>query len=75
MYFFVPMNLSDVVGQKAQVQAVKDVLSKKGVPDEMDTGPLGNILGMAGIKTPPKGARRKTQRRKRTRRNFARSPK
>jgi hypothetical protein len=52
--------------EKAKVQAVKDVLANKGLPDTMDSGPLGNILGMAGIKAPPKRTglgRRKTNRR------------
>jgi hypothetical protein len=58
---------------KAKVQAVKDVLAKRGVPEAMDTGPLGNILGMAGIKAPPKRSaagrsRHKTRRSARTRR-------
>lgn len=52
---------------KAKVQAVKDVMYQKGLPDTADAGPIGNILGMAGISAPPKktglGRRRKTRRR------------
>lgn len=64
-----PFGTARAVGSKAQVQAVKDVLGQKGLPDTMDSGPMGNILGMAGIKAPPKQtgvARRKTRRRRKT---------
>jgi hypothetical protein len=60
-----------VTDSKSKVQAVKDVLAKKGVPDESDTGPLSNILGMAGIKAPPKQSgvgRRKTRKGKKSKR-------
>lgn len=61
-----PAPVEQAVRSKAQVQAVKDVLGAKGVPDQMDTGPLGNILSMSGIAPPPKktglGRRRKTRR-------------
>lgn len=49
---------------RAKVLAVKDVLGNRGIPDEMDTGPLGNILGMAGIPKPRGARRRKTLRKK-----------
>ena len=71
--FYVPLPRPPVVetttGTKAQVQAVKDVLAKKGVPEEMGTGPLGNILKMAGIKTPPKGSTAGRRTRKHTKRS------
>lgn len=37
---------------KRIVPVVQEVLDKKGVPSTKATGPLGNILEMAGIKTP-----------------------
>lgn len=49
---------------RAKVLAVKDALGNRGIPDEMDTGPLGNILGMAGIPKPRGARRRKTLRKK-----------
>ena len=56
---------------KASVQAVKDVLAKRGVAETSDTGPLTTILGMAGIKSPPKqsgvGRRKKTNRKHKSR--------
>jgi hypothetical protein len=65
--FWIPKPpISDVIETKSQVQAVKDVLASKGLPDTQDTGPLGNILKMADIKAPPKRTglgRRKTGRR------------
>lgn len=74
--FLVPNVVEVTTANKAKVQAVKDVMGKRGLPDQMDTGPLGNILGMAGIKAPPKQSgvgRRKTRktRRKATRRRFS----
>jgi hypothetical protein len=55
--FWLPKTpVKDTIESKAQVQAVKDVLASKGVPDEMGTGPLGNILKMADIKAPPRGS-------------------
>ncbi len=51
---WVPTTLENTTENKAKVQAVKDVLANQGLPDTQDTGPLGNILGMAGIKAPPK---------------------
>jgi hypothetical protein len=59
--------LPDVISDKSKVQAVKDVLAQKGVPEESSTGPLSTILGMVGIKTPPKQSgvgRRKTRKSK-----------
>lgn len=56
----------DIRSERDKVQVVKDVLASRGAPDEMDTGPLGDILDMAGIPKPPKprGARRRKTHRK-----------
>lgn len=51
-------------------RAIQDVLASKGVPDSVDTGPLGNIMDMVGMKSVPKkefevrrgSGRRKTRR-------------
>lgn len=74
--FLIPKKgLENITVNKAKVQAVKDVLTTKNVPATMSSGPLGNILGYAGISAPPKGSqagrRKKTirHRRKRTRRS------
>lgn len=64
--FYVPSMIS-MISQKAKVQAVKDVLAQKSIPEESSSGPLGTILGMAGIKQPPKQSgvgRRKTRKSK-----------